>query len=178
MLRVPTRVFRQCCDSCDSSFYILLHAMSVVITRYTAKNAQVVTGLLTSCDNLLQQADIRMRSYGLIISTGLLQRVSTSCNKSADDKLQQAWSYDRHVATWWNWQACCNLLTICDRPVNWLGTCIVVEYHLLYRGSDLTSSTATLSQSLKNPIGQLSKSSTSEIKEVVEIVVVKSEPLY
>ena len=32
---------------------------------YTAKNAQVATSLLTSCDNLLQQADITMRSHGL-----------------------------------------------------------------------------------------------------------------
>ena len=32
---------------------------------YTAKNAQVVTSLLASCSNLLQQADIRMRSHGL-----------------------------------------------------------------------------------------------------------------
>ena len=32
---------------------------------YTANNAQVETSLLTSCNNLLQQADIRMRSHGL-----------------------------------------------------------------------------------------------------------------
>ena len=74
---------------------------------HTAKNAQVVTSLLTSCNNLLQQADIRMRSHGLrqlvttttscqetcyklINLTGLLQVVSTSCNKSANDKLQRA----------------------------------------------------------------------------------------
>ena len=60
-----------------------------------------------------QQADIRMRSHGLrqltddksvascqqtccklivknLSSTGLLQVVSTSCDKSANDKLQQA----------------------------------------------------------------------------------------
>ena len=30
-----------------------------VFNHYTAKNAQVVTSLLTSCDNLLQQANIR-----------------------------------------------------------------------------------------------------------------------
>ena len=36
-----------------------------MIQRYTAKNAKVATGLLTSCSNLLQQADIRMRSHGL-----------------------------------------------------------------------------------------------------------------
>ena len=29
------------------------------------KNALVATSLLTSCNNLLQQADIRMRSHGL-----------------------------------------------------------------------------------------------------------------
>ena len=60
---------------------------------------------------MLQQVDIRMRSYGLrqlvddksiascqqiiadscklIISTGFLQVALTSCNKSANDKLQQ-----------------------------------------------------------------------------------------
>ena len=85
---------------------------------YTAKNVQVVASLLTSCNNLLRQADIRMRSHGLrqlvktsllqvvnrlvascqqaccmlIILTSLLQLVSTSWNKSANDKLQQAWS--------------------------------------------------------------------------------------
>ena len=31
------------------------------------------------------------------------------CNKSANDELQQA-DLNRLVATWWNWQACCNLL--------------------------------------------------------------------
>ena len=77
---------------------------------HTTKNAQVVTALLTSCNNLLQHADIRMRSHGLrqfvddksvascrhihllqvncrnLLSTGLLQQVVTSrqitnCNK-------------------------------------------------------------------------------------------------
>ena len=71
---------------------------------YTDKIAQDVRSLLTSCNNLLQQAVIRMRSHGLqqlstdllqvdyynLLSTGLLQAVSTSCNKSANDKLQQA----------------------------------------------------------------------------------------
>ena len=32
---------------------------------YRANNAQVATSLLTSCNNLFQQADIRMRSHGL-----------------------------------------------------------------------------------------------------------------
>ena len=31
--------------------------------KYTAKNLQVATTLLTSCNNLLQQADIRMCSH-------------------------------------------------------------------------------------------------------------------
>ena len=35
------------------------------IVFYAAKNAPVATSLLTSCNNLLQQADIRMRSHGL-----------------------------------------------------------------------------------------------------------------
>ena len=32
---------------------------------HNKKKAQVATSLLTSCNNLLQQADIRMRSHGL-----------------------------------------------------------------------------------------------------------------
>ena len=45
---------------------------------YTAKNAQVVTSLLTSRNNLIQQADIRMRSHGLrqLVTTSLLQVVN------------------------------------------------------------------------------------------------------
>ena len=88
---------------------------------------QVVTSLLTSCNNLSQQTDVRMHLQGLRqqvscklstgllqvvnrpvascqqtccklisstgkLSTNLLQLVSTSCNKSANDKLQQAQS--------------------------------------------------------------------------------------
>ena len=47
----------------------------------------------------------------LIICTGLLQLVSTSCNKSANDKLRQAWFYNRLVVTWWNWQVCWQVAT-------------------------------------------------------------------
>ena len=56
----------------------------VIVGNYTAKNAQVVTRLLTSCHNLLQQADMRMRSHGLrqLVTTSLLQvvnRLVASC---------------------------------------------------------------------------------------------------
>ena len=42
------------------------------------KNMQVVTSLLTSSNNLLQQADIRMRSHALrqLVTTSLLQVVN------------------------------------------------------------------------------------------------------
>ena len=79
------------------------------LSLYTTKNTQTATSLLTSCKNLLQQADIRMRSHvdfqeliegksvancqqtcKLILKTDSLQTVSTSCNKSANDELQQA----------------------------------------------------------------------------------------
>ena len=45
---------------------------------YTAKNAQVVTSLLTFCNNLLQQTDIRLCSHGLrqFVTTRLLQVVN------------------------------------------------------------------------------------------------------
>ena len=54
---------------------------------YKAKNAQVAINLLTSCNNLLQQADIRMRSHGLrqLVITSLLQvvnRLVASCQQS------------------------------------------------------------------------------------------------
>ena len=55
------------------------HVMQIDLSMYyTAKNAQVATSLLTSCNNLLQQADIWMRSYGLrqLATTGLLQFVN------------------------------------------------------------------------------------------------------
>ena len=42
------------------------HRGNFKIVDYTAKNVQVVTSLLPSCNNLLQQADIRMRSHGLL----------------------------------------------------------------------------------------------------------------
>ena len=52
----------------------------VLLSIYTAKSAQVVTSLdlLTSCNNLLQQVDIRMRSHGLrqLVTTSLLQVVN------------------------------------------------------------------------------------------------------
>ena len=37
-------------------------------TDPTAKNTQVVTSVLTSCNNLLQQVDIRMRSHRFLLS--------------------------------------------------------------------------------------------------------------
>ena len=45
--------------------HILLLWDKIAHSCYTAKNAQVATSLLTTCNNLLQQADIRMRSHGL-----------------------------------------------------------------------------------------------------------------
>ena len=48
-----------------------------------------------------------------LLSTGLLQVVSTSCNKSVNVKLRQA----KLVATWWNWQVYWNLLTSCYNPI-------------------------------------------------------------
>ena len=44
-----------------------------------------------------------------LLSTGLLQVVSASCNKSANDKLQKP-DFNGLVAPWWNWQVCCNIL--------------------------------------------------------------------
>ena len=39
--------------------------MTDMCIMYTARNVQVATGLLTSCNNLLQQADIRMCFHNL-----------------------------------------------------------------------------------------------------------------
>ena len=82
----------------DSS--VSFRIVTKLLKLSTAKNAQVAKSPLTSCNNLLQQADIRMRSHGLrqfvdvkscklstdlmhvhcpnVISTGLVQVVSTS----------------------------------------------------------------------------------------------------
>ena len=54
--------------------------------RLHSKNAQVTTSLLTSCNNVLQQADIRMRSHGLrqLVTTSLLHvvnRLVASCQQ-------------------------------------------------------------------------------------------------
>ena len=104
--------------------------------KYSIKiGTATATSLLTSCNSLLQQADIRMRSHGLrrLVTTSLLQVVNrlvaswwfqqaccnlfqqivtslqlTSCNKP---------DFNRFVATWWNWQAYWNLLWSCDKPV-------------------------------------------------------------
>ena len=81
------------------------------IDSCAAKNGQVVTSQLTSCNNLLQQADIRMHSHGLrqLVddkSVASCQQVATSlsissnCNKSVKIRL---------VATC-HLQTCYNLL--------------------------------------------------------------------
>ena len=100
--------------------------LNVRDSHYTAKNAPVATSLLTSCNNLADinkpiSRCVRMACDSLL-TTSLLQVVNklvaswfsklvihrlnascfTSCNKSADDKLQQAWF----------WQACCNLMKL------------------------------------------------------------------
>ena len=50
---------------------------------YTAKNAQVVTSLLTSCNNLFQQADIKMRSHGLrqLVDNKSVESSQRTCSK-------------------------------------------------------------------------------------------------
>ena len=50
-----------------------------------------------------------------LLSTGLLQVGSTSCNKSANNKLQQVW-FNELVATWCNWQVCCIVLDKLQQP--------------------------------------------------------------
>ena len=59
---------------------ILVHFAMVFLypQQYTAKNAQFVTSLFTFCNNLLLQADIRIRSHGLqqLATTSLLQVVN------------------------------------------------------------------------------------------------------
>ena len=56
---------------------------------YTAKNAQVVTSLLTSCNNLLQQARYQVRSRGLrqLVTTSLLQVVNRAVTKALIGKV-------------------------------------------------------------------------------------------
>ena len=111
---------------------------------YTAKNAPVATSLLTSCNNLFQQADIRMRSHGLwqlVDDKSVASCQQACCKLILKTCYPQAWcklfqqavtslqmtscnkpDFNKLVATWWNWQACCNLSTSCDKPVK-LTTC-------------------------------------------------------
>ena len=53
-----------------STEYIIILIFSMLgFMNYTAKNAQITTGLLTSCNILNQQADVRMRSYEMTPET-------------------------------------------------------------------------------------------------------------
>ena len=51
---------------------------------YTVTNTQVATSLLTSCNNLLQQADIRMRLHGLRQLVG--EKSVASCQQTYIDE--------------------------------------------------------------------------------------------
>ena len=60
-------------------------------SNYAAKNAPVATGLLISCNNLLQQADIRMCSHGLrqLIDDKSCKLIVQTCYQQACCKLFQ-----------------------------------------------------------------------------------------
>ena len=81
---------------------------------FTQKNAQFATRLLTSCKRVVTTSrylnalawletacwwqlnsklstDLLQSDCQILLSTGLLRVVWTSCNKSANDRLQQAW---------------------------------------------------------------------------------------
>ena len=104
---------------------------------------------MTSCNNLLQQAKMRSHGFRQLVTTSLLQVVNrfvsncqqtcykliiVTCHQQACCKLFQQVvtslqmtscnnpDLNRLVATWWNWQACRNLLTSCNKPVK-LTTC-------------------------------------------------------
>ena len=49
----------------SASITLLVHLNSRYDTLHAAKNTQVTTNLLTSCNNSLQQTNNRMRSHGL-----------------------------------------------------------------------------------------------------------------
>ena len=83
------------------------------VQLYTAKNAPVTTSLLKSCNNLFQQADIRMRSHGL---RHLADDKSVASCQQACCKLILKTSHP---------QACCKLfqhvatshqMTSCNKP--------------------------------------------------------------
>ena len=116
----------------------MLNSSVLWISLTQPKSAQVVTSLLISykpisgyvrmaCDSLLQQvccklstdllqvvnwlvASCQQTCCKLIISTGMLQVVSTSCNKSANGKLQQADKID-------NLQQVCGVFCLRRLPV-------------------------------------------------------------
>ena len=70
----------------EGRFLVSIHSHEYlnILIQYTAKNSQAATSLLTSCNRLVTT------SSKLVIHRFLLLVVSTSCNKSANDKFQQA----------------------------------------------------------------------------------------
>ena len=93
LLQADIRI-RMACDS------LLTTSLLQVVKRLVASCQQTCCKLIViTCH---QQTCCKL-------TTGLLQVVSTTCNKSANDKLQQA--FNRLFAVWWHWQVCCNLLT-------------------------------------------------------------------
>ena len=78
---------------------------------------QVCWHLTTTCYNKLISGCVRMacdsKSVACCQQTCITSLQMTSCNKP---------DLYRLVETWWNWQACCNLLTSTNKPVK-LTTC-------------------------------------------------------
>ena len=125
---------------CKCSANLIFHLVKLALKIRCATMHILPTHLAT---DLLWQANIRMHnhmacysllttSYSLLTTTllqvvnsldaswlsnlGLPQVVSTNCNKSAMVSCNKA-DFNRLVATWWDWQVCCKLLTSCNKPI-------------------------------------------------------------
>ena len=99
-------VHSQKCAGCKSVDILRQICYDKLISEYSVR-LHGLRKLVTSC----QQSCCKLIFKN---STGLLQVVSTSCNKSANDKLQKALlQLDKD---------CCNLLTSCNNPLK-LTTC-------------------------------------------------------
>ena len=78
-----------------------------------SQNAQIVTSLSTSCNNLLQQVDIRIRSHGL---RQLVDDKSVASCQQTCCKLIVQTCYQQARCKWFQQVVTCLQMTNCSKP--------------------------------------------------------------
>ena len=94
-----------------------------ILQQLVTTSQDAFAWLSTACDNKsvasCQQVCFKLSTDLLQVDyCKLFQQVVTSLQMTSCNNPD----LNRLVATWWNWQACCNLLTSCNKPVK-LTTC-------------------------------------------------------